>query len=107
VIIDEYLPKYEAQGFQPIIVHVGDALGFGCDLSRTYGEDLPLLLDSDNTLLNIFQQVGLNSVLFPLAYLIEENNVVTHVYNDPDDQDEETESPNSLITDLEGLLTGP
>ena len=104
MIIDDYIPSYGDQGFQPIIVHVGDQLSFGCDLARTYGLDLPLLLDSDDSLLNIFQQVGLDSVLFPLAYLVTDDNVVAHVYNEPESDEDESKSPATLIEDLEELL---
>ena len=104
MIIEEYIPTYGEQGFQPIIIHVGDQMGFGCDLARTYGLDLPLLLDSDDSLLNIFQQVGLDSVLFPLAYLVTGDNIVAHVYNEPETEDAESESPETLIEDLEELL---
>lgn len=104
MIIDEYIPVYGEAGFQPVIVHVGDQMAFGCDLSREFGEFLPLLLDSDDTLLNIYQQVGAESVLFPLAYLIDRELTVQHVYNEPEDENEESKSPKTLLEDLEALL---
>ena len=104
MIIDEYIPVYAEAGFQPVIVHVGDQMAFGCDLSREFGAHLPLLLDSDDTLLNIYQQVGAESSLFPLAYLIDRDLTVKHVYNNPEEENEESKSPKSLLDDLEALL---
>ena len=104
MIIDEYIPAYGEAGFQPVIVHVGDQLAFGCDLAREFGAVLPLLLDSDDTLLNIDQQVGPESVLFPLAYLTDRTSTVQYVYNNPEDENEETKSPKTLLSDLESLL---
>lgn len=104
MIAETYLPEYGPQGFQPVIVHVGDQLGFGCELSKDFGAYMPLLLDSDDTLLNIFQQVGPESVLFPLAFLVDRESVVAHVYNDPDAENGETKSPASLLDDLAALL---
>ena len=104
MIIEEYIPVYGEEGFQPVIVHVGDQLAFGCDLARDFGESLPLLLDSDDTLLNIYQQVGPESVLFPLAYLTDRDSTVQYVYNNPEDENEETKSPKTLLSDLEALL---
>ena len=104
MIIDSYLPQFAAQGFQPIIVHVGNQMAFGCDLDRDFGNDLPLLLDSDETLLNLYQQVGPESTLFPLAYLTNREDVIEFVYNDSSQEDSETKSPASLLEDLEQLL---
>ena len=105
MITEEYIPTYGDQGFQPVIIHTGDKLVFGCDLSEKHGKDMPLLLDSDDTLLNVFQQVGPNTVLFPLSFLIDPTNEVRHVYNDKESESEESVSPPTFIEDLEALLS--
>ena len=104
MIVEQYLPIYQEKGFQPVVVHIGDQLAFACDLAREFGAALPILLDSDETLLNVYQQVGLTSTLFPLAYLIDGEEVVQKVYNDPEQENEETKSPLTLLDDLETLL---
>jgi hypothetical protein len=105
VITEEYIPTYSDQGFQPVIVHTGDKLIFGCDLSNEHGQYMPLLLDSDDTLLNIFQQVGPETVLFPLSFLVDGSNVVQHVYNDKESESPDAVSPPTFIEDLEALLS--
>ena len=104
MIIETYLPQFASKGFQPIIVHVGDQMVFGCDLDRDFGDQLPLLLDSDETLLNIYQQVGADSTLFPLAYLTNREDVIEFIYNDASQEDGETKSPATLVDDLQQLL---
>ena len=103
-IVHDYLPNYAADGFQAVIVHVGNELPNGCKLADEYEGAFPLLLDSDNTLLDVYQQVGPEAVLFPLGYLVDQDNTVQYIYNDPNDLDEVTESPASLLDDVEELL---
>ena len=68
------------------------------------GNDLPLHSIRTRPSLNLYQQVGPESTLFPLAYLTNREDVIEFVYNDSSQEDSETKSPASLLEDLEQLL---
>ena len=102
MIADEYVPAYGDQGFRAVIVHTGNDVGYGLNLSGDTGGAFPVLLDTDNTILDIFQQLGPDAILFPLAFLIDREGVIRHVYNEKELPGEV--SPHTLIEDLEALL---
>ena len=102
MIAEQYMPAYAAQGFQAVIIHTGDDVGYGCDLATETSGVFPVLLDTDNTILDIFQQVGPDAILFPLAFLIDRDGVIRHVYNEKELPGEV--SPHTLIEDVEALL---
>jgi len=102
VIADEYIPAYADQGFRPVIIHTGTDVGYGLNLSGDTAGVFPVLLDTDNTILDVFQQLGPEAILFPLAFLVDRNGVIRHVYNEKELPGEV--SPHTLIEDVEALL---
>ena len=102
MIVSEYIPAYASQGFQPVIVHAGPDVGGGIGYCLDNGVAFPMLLDADNSTLDVLQQTGPDSILFPLAYLIDREGTVRHVYNQAEPPGEY--SPETLIEDLEALL---
>lgn len=100
MIANDVLPTYGAQGFEVFIVHTGPDVAYAFDLLADTSGAYPLMLDIDDNALAVYQQLGPDALLFPLAYLVDKNRVIRHVYN----ESEVDILPPTLKADIEALL---
>ncbi|HIA01398.1 MAG TPA: redoxin domain-containing protein [Myxococcales bacterium] len=89
---------YAAQGFTALVVHVGDQLLYAQNICRDANLSLPMVMDVDSSVLDLYGRVGEDVKLFPLGYLIDKQGVVQEVYTD-----EEPDIP-TLKIKIEELL---
>ncbi|NUN14577.1 MAG: hypothetical protein HUU55_13185 [Myxococcales bacterium] len=102
MLADEVVPVYGPQGLDVFIVHTGPDVSYAVDLLPDTGNTYPLILDIDDSALAQYQQLGGDALLFPLAYLVDKNGVIRHVYNVS--EPEGVNLPPTLKTDIEALL---
>lgn len=102
MLASDILPVYGPLGLDVFIVHTGPDVTYAVDLVPDTAKAYPLILDIDDKALSFYQQLGPDALLFPLAYLVDKNGVIRHVYNVT--EPEGVNLPPTLKADIEALL---
>ena len=79
-------------------IHVGHDVYNGYKTKADTQCTFPMIIDYDSRLLDAYTRAGTGVVLFPLAYLIDKNGVIRHIYED------EEPALQDVLNQLQALL---
>lgn len=101
MIENDYLPTYGPQGLSAFVVHAGMNTPFAVSLTAKNALTFSLILDTDETVFDVFSQTTPTSLPFPLGYLVDRKGIIRHIYSG---YVEGEISPPTLTDDITALL---